>query len=62
VEALVKLLSFTHNHELTGKERLVRQFEAARRLIDKVPVRSLSYPRILESLPEVRAAILADLE
>jgi len=62
VEALVKVLSFTHNHELTGKERLARQFDAARRLIDKVPVRSLSYPRILESLPEVRAAILADLE
>jgi len=62
VEALVKILSFTHNHELTGKERLVRQFDAARQLIDKVPVRSLSYPRILESLPEVRAAILADLE
>jgi hypothetical protein len=62
VDALVKVLSFTHNHELTGKERLVRQFEAARRLIDKVSVRSLSYPRILQSLPEVRAAILADLE
>lgn len=62
VDALVKILSFTHNHELTGKERLARQFDAARRLIDKVPVRSLSYPRVLESLPEVRAAILADLK
>ena len=62
VEALVKVLTFTHNHHLTGKERLVRQFEAARRLVDKVPVRLLSYPRILEALPEVKAAILADLK
>lgn len=62
VDALVKVLSFTHNHELTGRERLARQFEAARRLIDKIPVRSLSYPRILQNLPEVKAAILADLD
>jgi hypothetical protein len=61
VDALVKVLSFTHNHQLTGRERLVRQFDAARRLIDKVPVRSLSYPRSLECLPDVRSAILADL-
>jgi hypothetical protein len=61
IEALVKVLSFTHNHNLTGKERLARQFDAARQLIETTPVRSLSYPRILESLPEVRAAILADL-
>jgi hypothetical protein len=62
VDSLVKVLTFTHNHNLTGPERLVRQFEAARRLIDKVPLRSLSFPRKLQSLPEVKAAILADLE
>ena len=61
VEALVKVLTFTHNHELTSQNRLARQFEAARRLIEKVPVRSLSYPRILSSLSEVKAAILVDL-
>jgi len=61
VEALVKVLSFTHNHELTGRDRLARQFDAAWRLIEKVPVRSLSYPRILSFLPEVRDAILTDL-
>ena len=62
VDALVKLLSFTHNHQLTGSERLVRQFDAAQRLINKVPIRSLSYPRILQSLPDLKAAILADVE
>lgn len=61
VEALVHLLRFTHNHHLTSKERLARQFNAASRLIDKVPIRSLSYPRDLVSLPRVKAAILADL-
>ncbi len=61
VESLVKILTFTHNHELTGPARLARQFDAARQLIAKVPVRSLSYPRVLSSLPEVKAAILADL-
>jgi hypothetical protein len=62
VDALVKLLGFTHNHQLTSSERLVRQFNAAQRLIDKVPIRSLAYPRILQSLPDLKAAILADVE
>ncbi len=61
VEALVKVLTFTHNHELTGRDRLARQFDAAWRLTGKAPVRSLSHPRMLSSLPEVKAAILADL-
>ena len=61
VEALVSLLTFTHNHELTGRDRLVRQFDAASRLTEKVPIRSLSYPRVLTFLSEVKAAVLADL-
>ena len=61
VEALVRVLTFTHNHDLTGRNRLARQFDAAQRLIEKIPVRSLSYPRILSSLSEVKAAILTDL-
>ena len=62
MEMLLKVLSFTHNHDLTDGDRLERQFEAARRLIDVVPVRKLSYPRVLASLPEVRDAVLADLQ
>jgi hypothetical protein len=61
VEALVKVLRFSHNHELTGRNRLARQFEAARLLIEKVPIRSLSHPRILSSLSDVKTAILGDL-
>jgi len=60
-KALISLLTFTHNHELTGRDRLVRQFDAASRLSEKVPIRSLSYPRVLSSLSEVKTAVLADL-
>ena len=62
VEALVSILTFTHNHELTGRERLARQLNAATRLAEMIPIRSLSYPRVLSSLPEVKAAVLADLK
>ena len=60
-KALVSLLTFTHNHELTGRDRLVRQFDAASCLTAKVPILSLSYPRVLASLSEVKAAVLEDL-
>jgi hypothetical protein len=62
MEALVKVLSFTHNHQLTDPGRLQRQFAVARRLIEIVSVRKLSYPRVLSSLPEVRDSVLADLQ
>lgn len=61
LDAVVKILTFTHNHELAGPDRLRRQFDAARRLIDAATIRSLSYPRILSSLSNVKAAVLADL-
>jgi hypothetical protein len=62
LEALMKVVSFTHNDGLTGSNRLTRQLEAARRLIDSVTIRSLSYPRILASLDEVKDAVLEDLK
>lgn len=62
VRALMKLLTFTHNDNVTGGERLARQFDAAQRLLRTVPIRALSYPRILTSLSEVKAAVLADLQ
>lgn len=62
MEALLKVLSFTHNDQLTDRGRLERHFTAARRLVEVVPVRKLSYPRVLSSLPEVRDTILADLQ
>jgi len=62
LQALMNVLSYTHNAELTYGDRLSRQFESARRLIESVPLRSLGYPRILASLNEVKDAVLKDLE
>ncbi len=61
LQALVNVLSFTHNAEISGARRLSRQLEAAQKLITSVPLRSLSYPRVLSSLSDVRDAVLADL-
>jgi len=62
LQAFMNVVSFTHNDGLTGSARLTRQLEAARRLIDSVTIRSLSYPRILASLDEVKDAVLEDLK
>ena len=62
LQSLLNLLSFTHNDQLFGSERLKRQLDAAQRLIEKVPVRSLSYPRVLASLNDVRESVIEDLE
>jgi hypothetical protein len=62
LQALMNVLSFTHNDQLAYGGRLSRQFESARRLIESVPVRSLTYPRILASLNEVKDAVLEDFE
>jgi hypothetical protein len=62
LQAFMNVVSFTHNDGLTSSDRLTRQLEAARRLIDSVTIRSLSYPRILASLDEVKDAILEDLK
>ncbi len=62
LQALMNVVSFTHNDGLTGSDRLTRQLEAARRLIDLVTIRSLSYPRVLASLDEVKDAVLEDLK
>ena len=60
-EAFLALLRNTFNRLLVDPERLHRQFEAMTRLVAKVPVATISYPRVLDSLPEVREAILSDM-
>jgi len=62
LQALMNVVSFTHNDGLTGSDRLTRQLDAARHLIELVTIRSLSYPRILASLDEVKDAVLEDLK
>lgn len=62
LQALMSMLSFTHNDELSGASRLSRQLDAAQSLISAVTIRSLAYPRVLASLHEVKNAVLEDLK
>jgi hypothetical protein len=62
LQALMNVISFTHNDELANSDRLSRQLEAAQRLIAAVSIRSLAYPRILASLDEVKDAVVEDLK
>lgn len=59
--AFLALTKNTFNVAVVGPDRLRRQFLLATRLARKVPVKSLSYPRILTRLPEVRESIRSDL-
>ncbi len=62
LKALMSILGFTHNEELTSSDRLSRQLDAAQHLIAAVPIRSLTYPRVLASLHDVKNTILEDLK
>lgn len=62
LDAMLNVLSFTHNHHLAGRSRLERQFESARLVVDRVAIRKLSYPRSLSLLQDVRRDVLADLQ
>ncbi len=59
--AFIELVKNTFNTVIDEPGRLKRQFAVATRLATRVPIASLSYPRTLEQLPDVREAILADL-
>ncbi len=60
--AFLSLLRNTFNTKVTEPERLKRQFTFFTQIVSKVPIKTLSYPRSLKSLPSVREAILNDLE
>ena len=59
--AFLKLLANCFNTTNLDAARLRNQFRLAHDLCQAVPVRALSYPRKLRSMPQVREAILADL-
>jgi hypothetical protein len=60
-EAFLALVKGTFNRRIVSAERLERQFDAMAHLAGRLVVRTLAYPRAIERLPEVRAAVLADL-
>ena len=59
--ACLALIANAFNPVITDPPRLARQFEWAAKLACAIPVKSLSYPRGLPLLPDVLAAIHADL-
>lgn len=59
--AFVALLKNTFNTFVVEPQRLRRQFALSAQIASGVPVKTLSYPRILEKLPAVRDAVLSDL-
>jgi hypothetical protein len=59
--ALLPLVKNTFEPTLFSRHRLEQQFRFANRLAKCVPVKLLSYPRRMELLPAVVAAILTDL-
>jgi hypothetical protein len=58
--AFAAVLKNTFNTKITDSARLRRQFEMTGRLVSKVPVKTLSYPRGLDLLPTVCEAIISD--
>lgn len=59
--AFLALLKNAFNTDIIESERLRRQFFLCIRIASTVPMKLLSYPRSLASLPLVREAILSDL-
>jgi hypothetical protein len=58
--AFVEILKSTFNNLHAGAGRAQRLFAAASRLATDVPVNAIHYPRVLDRLPSVREAVLAD--
>jgi hypothetical protein len=60
-QACLSLIRNTFNTAVTDSDRLIRQFGFATDVAASLPVKQLTYPRVLDFLPAVRQAILADL-
>jgi hypothetical protein len=58
--AFLALLASAFNRSLTGRRRVQRQFDFLTRVAGRIAVRRLTYPRSLDRLTEVRAAVLAN--
>lgn len=61
-QAYLEITENTFNVRVQTRERLASQFRWATEVVTRVPVKRLSYPRTLKVLPEVIAAVRADLQ
>jgi hypothetical protein len=60
-EAYLELTENSYNARVQTRERLTSQFQWATELVKRVPVKRLSYPRVLSILPDVIQAVKEDL-
>ncbi len=60
-EAYLELLENSFNVKVRTPQRLTTQFRWATELVKRVPIKRLSYPRVLTILPDVIEAVKADL-
>jgi hypothetical protein len=60
-EAFVESVRGTFNRRLVSPLRLERQFNVMAKLTELIPVKTLSYPRTIARLEDVRRIVLADL-
>jgi hypothetical protein len=61
-EAFLRLLRATFNRRIVNRARLAQQFAAMTTIANRITVRRLSYPRLIDRLPEVRDSILAEID
>ncbi|MFI5208205.1 MAG: hypothetical protein ACHQX4_09320 [Gemmatimonadales bacterium] len=59
-EALRAVIGHSFNTIVVDRDRLANQFVLGNRLIERVPVKRLTYPRSLAALPAVCDAVLRD--
>jgi hypothetical protein len=60
-ESFMALVRNTFNSRIVHSARLARQFRQTAQAVSEIPVKELSYARILARLPALRDTILADL-
>jgi hypothetical protein len=60
-DAALVLVQSAFNQRFVNRGRLERQFHASASLAEDVPLRRLFYPRLLSRLPDVVAAVVADV-
>ena len=59
--AFPRVLAHTAGHYPSDTARLTRQFDFATRLVQEVPIKTLSYRRDTAEMIAVRDAVLADV-
>lgn len=60
-DAVLALVRAGFNPRFVNRDHLARQFSASVALADRVPVKTLSYPRVLKNLPNVVNAVVENI-